>query len=104
MLVVKVEVWPGGDDRRAFEISRIGIANVSQLQRFSDYEVTALLARDLEEEVVRTEIREHDREYGWLPLVRRTMTNLYLRAELATEVSYDDSVAQLLRKGSHVSR
>lgn len=104
MLVVKVEVWPNGDDRRAFEISRIGIVNISQLQQFSDYEVTALLSRDLEEEVVKTEIRQHDREVGWLPLVRRVISNLFLRDEMTSGVSYDDPVAQLLRKGSHVAR
>lgn len=99
MLVVKVEVWPGGDADRSFEISRVGIANVSGVKRYSSYEVTALMDRDKGESVVRTLIDDHDRDAGWVPLVRRTMTNLFLRAELGREIPYDDPVAELLRKG-----
>jgi hypothetical protein len=102
MLVIKAEIWPGGDVGRAFEISRIGIANVSQLRRYSDYEVTALMGRDTDEYVVRTHITSHDRQSGWVPLARRTMTNIFLSEERGPQIPYDDPVAELLRKGSRV--
>lgn len=103
MLVVKVEVWPGGDGDKAFEISRIGIANVSSLSTFSDYEVTALLGRDTgKEEVVRAEVQNHERAAGWMTLVRRVLTTLVLRKELAVDAPYDDPVAVHLRRGGHV--
>ena len=37
MLVVKIEVWPGGDVTRQFEIGRITGANISNLADTSDY-------------------------------------------------------------------
>ena len=37
MLVVKVEVWPGGDESRAREIGRMDVGNVSDLAEESDY-------------------------------------------------------------------
>jgi hypothetical protein len=102
VLVVKVEVWPGGIFSRAFEVSRVGIANVSDLARHSDYEVTALMSRDRDERVVRTKIRSHDRELGWVPLVQRSMTGIFLMDKTGHEVPYGDPVAELLRKGSRV--
>lgn len=41
MIVVKVELWPGGDEATAREIHRIGIANVSNLREISSYLVVA---------------------------------------------------------------
>jgi len=38
MLVVNVEVWPGGDIRRRRVISVMGLANISELAETSDYE------------------------------------------------------------------
>lgn len=102
MLVVKVEVWPGGDPHRAFEIARIGAANVSGLADVSDYEVVALLGQHEDEETVRSYIDKHERSAGWLPLVRRILTNLILRRELTSEAPYDDPVAELLRKENRV--
>lgn len=37
MLVVKVEVWPGGDESRAREIERLYAGNISSLADVSDY-------------------------------------------------------------------
>lgn len=38
MLVVKVELWPGGDEERVRELSRLYIANVTrELHDLSDY-------------------------------------------------------------------
>lgn len=36
MLVVRVELWPGGDAERVHELGRLGIANVSGLAPVSD--------------------------------------------------------------------
>ena len=37
MLVVKVEVWPAGDEAGAFEIGRMEVVNESSLSAVSDY-------------------------------------------------------------------
>lgn len=37
MLVVKVEIWPGGDSERAYEIDRLYAGNVSRLAPTSNY-------------------------------------------------------------------
>lgn len=103
MLVVKVEVWPGGNEDGSYEISRLGIANVSNLREFSDYEVTALLGRETgKEEVVRSRVASHERATGWVTLVRRALLNLILRKDLAQDAPYDDPVAVLLRRGDRV--
>lgn len=99
MLVAKVEVWPNGDYERAFEIARLGIANVSGLADISNYELTALMERDKHEYVMRSEVNSHERALGWEPLLQRSMTSLFLAERLAHQVPYDDPVAQLLRKG-----
>lgn len=104
MLVMKVEVWPGGDESSAFEIARMGIANVSESDGVSDYEITALLDRDTVEEVVKTEALKHERSTGWMPLVRRTLTNLLLRGDLCQPGAYDDLVAKVLRRGDHAGK
>lgn len=104
MLVVKVEVWPGGDDDGAFEISRIGLANMTNLAEFSNYELTALLNRDSKERSYRGEVNQHDRSLGWVPLVRRALTDIHLNADEAPEIPYDDPVTRLLRKGSYEQR
>ena len=41
MIVVKVELWPGGDEATAREIHRLAIANVSNLREVSSYLVVA---------------------------------------------------------------
>lgn len=101
MLVVRVEVWPGGDGGRAFEISRLGLANVSQLGDVADYEITALTDRDSVEKVMKAEVLKHERSTGWMVLLRRTLTTLLLRDELTSPGAYDDEVAVLLRRGGH---
>lgn len=102
MLVVKAEIWPGGDFDRAFEISRIGIANLSGPVDVSDYKVTALLARERGEIVVQSKVHSHQRELGWVPLVKRALTSIHLADDLAQPCAYDDAIAELLRKGHRV--
>lgn len=101
MLVVKVEVWPRGNGSRAFEIARLGLANVSGSAPVSDYVMTALLARERDEVAVRSEINKHERDLGWAPLVRRAVSSLLLDVSLLQPLPYDDPVANLLRGEMH---
>ena len=39
MVVVKLEIWPGGDELKMREIGRAHIANISNLADVSDYSV-----------------------------------------------------------------
>jgi hypothetical protein len=41
MLVIRVELWPGGDKARAREIANATVSNVSHLAGISDYDVRA---------------------------------------------------------------
>lgn len=104
MLVVKVEIWPGAEADRAYEISRVGIANVSGLSEVSDYEMTALVDRGPNEYAIRQEINKHERAHGWAPLVRRAMTGIHLADPGVDVVPYDDPIVELLRKGGRVQR
>lgn len=99
MLVLKTEIWPRGNASKAFEIARIGIANVTPGEPVADYVMTAIVSRDTHEEVVRAEINKHQRDLGWQPLVRRGVTALFLEDRVAYAAPYDDPVAELLRKG-----
>lgn len=65
MLVVRVEVWPGGDEKRRREIDRIEIGNVSNLAPVSDYEVRRDRATAM--------VRGHERSAGAWLLIRRAM-------------------------------
>lgn len=65
MLVVKVELWPGGKGDRAREIGRLGIANVSDLAALSDY--VAVLSHDGIQS--RRYLQGHPRSAGFEPLV-----------------------------------
>jgi hypothetical protein len=101
MLVVTVSVWPGGDHEKASEIARIGLANTSNLSDFSNYDLVALLDRDRAERVIRSEVNQHERAQGWVPLARRALTEIHLSEPGIHGVAYDDPTAVLLRKGSH---
>jgi hypothetical protein len=104
VLVIKTEIWPGGDVDRAYEISRIGICNVSKLAPISDYEMTALTHCDTrDEKVSKMEINKHERALGWEPLARRAITGLFM-PDLLVPGPYDDPVAQLLRKDPYARR
>lgn len=89
MLVVKVEVWPGGDCRRAEVVAEATAANVSGLADVSDYQcrVAATGFAELGIEPVSEEfkIEDHHRSDGALELVRRMFSVAILRAEAAKE-------------------
>lgn len=73
MLVVRVEVWPGGDRRRAQEIARVGVANTSGLRATSNYSVVSLGA---DGKRTSGRVLRHRRASGWLPLVARALAAL----------------------------
>ena len=70
MLVVKLEVWPGGDEAQAHEIGRAEIANVSGLAPVSDYVVRV---HDGSKWSRRFDVRSHYRRDGAWKLVLRAL-------------------------------
>lgn len=68
MLVLYVEVWPGGDPGQRRRIAQIGAAQTSVVSGIADYE--AVLIVD-EEPVGVAKIRRHLRADGPLELIRR---------------------------------
>lgn len=68
MLVVKIEVWPGGREREAVEIGRAAIVNVNGLADLSDYIV---IARDDRGDGPQRIVRRHRRSDGFWPLLAR---------------------------------
>lgn len=79
MLVVKVEVHPGGDASRAHEIGELYIWNVSGLADTSDYEFSffdprpALAEGADRKDVVEGRVRGHKRAKGPWVLIRRVL-------------------------------
>jgi hypothetical protein len=71
MLVVRVELWAGGNPSRRQYLGGAAIANVSDLAETSDY-VVALLDDEQELTAVRR-VRAHDRSSGWKELVSRAL-------------------------------
>lgn len=66
MLVVKIELWPGGDPAYAEEIGCMALANVSDLSSTSDYLVVAADDSGTQVEHI---INGHRREHGFWPLL-----------------------------------
>jgi len=71
MLVVRVEIWPGGNPERAQLLGTAAIANVSALAAESDYAV-ALLDENGDLASLR-QVRGHRRDAGFWPLVARAV-------------------------------
>lgn len=68
MLVVRVEIWPGGHREQAREIGLAGLVNVSDLARVSDY---VCVAADRTGVLPSKLIERHERDAGfWLLLAR----------------------------------
>lgn len=72
MLVVRVEVWPGGRPGGVRELGRAGVSNVSGLADRSDYLVVRLDDTGATQGVV----RGHFRASGFWPLVSRASATL----------------------------
>lgn len=71
MLVIKVELWPSGNERAARELGRVGLANVSRLAERSDY----LLVRvDDTGSTEAGKLRAHQRSDGFWPLLAQLAT------------------------------
>jgi len=73
MLVLRVEVWPGGGRDRAREIARVGIANTTGLRAEPDYSVVQL---DEAGARINARVCGHRRAFGWLPLAARALAGL----------------------------
>lgn len=67
MLVVTVEVWPGGRPLERRVIGVLNLANVSELADLSDYEGYL--------DGKRVEVKEHKRSDGAWALIRRVLVN-----------------------------
>lgn len=97
MLVIKAEIWPGGDADNKFEIARIGIINRgSNPATIADYNVISILGRDREEHVVEGCVLAHIRAHGWHALASRALL------EHGPEIfhpDYTQAVVEMLKKG-----
>lgn len=93
MLVLRVEIWPGGDQDRAHEIARVGIANTTCLRSISDYSVVHI---DDIGTVSRARVNRHQRALGWLPLAARALAALGSSAQAA--VPDGDDITTALRR------
>jgi hypothetical protein len=68
MLVIKVELWPGGNPARAEEIGRIAMANVSSLAEDSNY---VFVSKDDRGNTFSGMVRNHKRSEGFWKLLTR---------------------------------
>ena len=71
MLVVRVEIWPGGHSDRRREIGLLALANVSDLDAESDYVVIRSVGQHVDARVV----RKHPRASGFWPLIARAASS-----------------------------
>jgi hypothetical protein len=72
MLVVKLEVWPGGDEKASTEIGRLEISNLSGLAPVSDYDVRLTNRGEYACNAV-GHVEGHERSLGAWALVRRAL-------------------------------
>lgn len=82
MLVLKLEIWPGGDKKRAREIGRIDIGNISELAPVSNYSVYAEGETFMGPQ--RVYVVGHPRKEGAWALVRRVLKLLAFRGDINT--------------------
>jgi hypothetical protein len=96
MLVIKTEIWPGGDVEGKFEIARIGIINRGGSGVLADYNVIGILGRDTKEVLMEGLVLAHLRPHGWMPLAARALSE---RGISAFHPEYTQAVADLLKRG-----
>lgn len=80
MMVVRIEIWPDGDESDCFEIGRMEVSNISGLAEVSDYHAHivqratfSLNVNALEKTVL---VQGHPRRNGAWALVRRVLESL----------------------------
>lgn len=80
MMVVTIEIWPGGDECYSFEIGRMEVSNISNLAEVSDYHAhivqrgtPSLNVNAMEKTVL---VQGHRRRSGAWALVRRVLDRL----------------------------
>ena len=73
MLVIRLELWPGGDEKRKREIGHAEVWNVSDLADVSDYwfEVRAVAGDNVGARQLYGKVKRHTRSLGAWELVRR---------------------------------
>ncbi|WP_103728132.1 hypothetical protein [Novosphingobium sp. HII-3] len=80
MLVVKVEVWPGGHAAGAFEIGRMEVVNESGLSAISDYSARIIQRETERMEIasfdICTQVHSHARRDGPWALIRKVLDKL----------------------------
>ncbi|WP_334181707.1 hypothetical protein [Novosphingobium sp.] len=81
MLIVKVEVWPGGEENEAFEIGRMEIANITASGHVCDYsaritqeEEILLMVPALDKAI---SVKAHSRRAGPWKLVKRVLDQAF---------------------------
>lgn len=70
MLVIKFEIWPGGNESDKREIVRAEIGNVSNLAAVSDYEFALYHDTD---QITKGTVRGHRRSDGAVALFRKVL-------------------------------
>ena len=80
MMVVSIEIWPGGDKSYGFEIGRMEVSNISNLAEVSDYHAhivqrgaSSLNVSAMDKTVL---VQGHPRRNGAWALVRRVLDRL----------------------------
>lgn len=80
MMVVSVQIWPGGDESFRFEIGRMEVSNMSNLAEISDYHahVVQQSAPRLDVDAIDRIVwaKGHPRREGAWALVKRVLDHL----------------------------
>jgi hypothetical protein len=76
MLVVKVEIWPGGSEEGGREIGRLSAANISNCADVSSYEIGLSDGRGpvAGMPTVEFQVEGHLRRDGFWPLIHKALT------------------------------
>lgn len=87
MLVLKLEIWPGGDESQAEELGRMTVALIRKSDdgKLGDYEVEIC---DKEKQVVKTWVDSHQRtRHGAWELIRLAFAGIGGRIRRAEDIS-----------------
>lgn len=75
MLVVKVEIWPGGSKENGYEVGRLSAANISDCADVSSYEIGLSDRQELVGGMptVEFQVDGHHRADGFWPLIHKAL-------------------------------